>query len=1185
MSSAQPQRQAAEAAAKAEMSRMPDEPPGTSTGTEAVDARGSGDAGATGGLAAVLFPLLAPVAGLIAVLAAALVAELQQDGLPDLTVETRQASATEVLSLLGAPSTGVVRFARADLRAGDDARILFPDDGRPGGEKASSLGVPSRSAGRLIASALAAEQEPSKGRQNALPSDVQQQLPPVMLEQQQLQQVARSVLDFWPIAEPTRATEATPGPPRIRLGDAVYGGVSAPGAHVFHAVVGPAGAAVGTGDGDLVLDRQALRTATMGAAIAALLKADDLGLTELVFAQALADDAGVRASEDWSAAVRVAVGRFSAYTSNLTRIRILHDSRPSAPEASGAALDRPGIAMFVQRRLSVRFAVEGIDSLVPLAFDAPGEPFASPNASAGQASGNAPADGAPRQVLLRPQSLAPAHGFGPNTSMLPALAGFSALLVLAAAGALTADRRRQALRPLGEIPLATRAAVVFAVPLALVIYASISWVAGLNWAPDGIARQDFWHMPAAAYAFLVGAGALSGYAWSASAFRPLGTREPPTEREQLRSTLIRDVPIEDWARQDRLGFRNLVLALARFLDNRDTDPPLVLAINGPWGSGKSSVMRMLQNELDGTGRFHFAWFNAWQYREQDQILAAFLRTIGRELSRKHGLGFMARIAWVRLSTASYGQLLKYSSPFLLLLAAYLISDLWGSSAAGDDQAGGDGARTAEDGDWLSLAARVVEYGFTLLGIGGAVELLRWAKPFQKPLSQLLTPPSSSGGSSTLDQFHSEFNLFRKAVGDAKFLIFVDDLDRCPPEAVVEVLKTINLIATCEDGPGKTFFVLGFDWTYILKSIEMHFDRFIGKDADANGRFGREYLKKIVTLPISVPKPSPERLAEFVGALEGGRKPGGGTGDGDPPEEDAGPLARATDGLRRFGRTPFNVVASLVVALTVAVAINHSLQERLSDRAPAAVSLPGTQATGESTNSPAGVEPPGAAVTVTVAPAEPVGAAWSGALGALIAVLGLGAAVLVIVNLIEASRRKVAVPPEPRDSGEFVDAVRGLARMMPANPRDIIRLVNMMRVAHLVQSPAALRPLSTDDPDPGPRDIFSGSPLPAMASTRLTLLYYRWADLLDVDKLENDLIPALDRKQGLQPFIDDPRNGPWAHSLRRALAEIPDGEALFGNPATVRRFIEIYRHLLHVEPVARDDDVEVEEVAAETPAPA
>jgi hypothetical protein len=188
MSSAQPQRQAAEAAAKAAKIRMPDEPPGTSTDTEAVDARGSGDAKATGGLAAVLFPLLAPVAGLIAVLTAALVAELRQDGLPDLTVETRQASATEVLSLLGTPSTGVVRFARADLRAGDDARILFPDDGRSGGEKASSLGVPSRSAGRMIASALAAEQEPSKGRQNTIPAEVQQKQPPQTQQQQQQQQ-------------------------------------------------------------------------------------------------------------------------------------------------------------------------------------------------------------------------------------------------------------------------------------------------------------------------------------------------------------------------------------------------------------------------------------------------------------------------------------------------------------------------------------------------------------------------------------------------------------------------------------------------------------------------------------------------------------------------------------------------------------------------------------------------------------------------------------------------------------------------------------------------------------------------------------------------------------------------------------------------------------------------------------
>jgi len=49
---------------------------------------------------------------------------------------------------------------------------------------------------------------------------------------------------------------------------------------------------------------------------------------------------------------------------------------------------------------------------------------------------------------------------------------------------------------------------------------------------------------------------------------------------------------------DYLGFKPLAKSIAAFVKHRETGLPLSVAIDGPWGTGKSSLMLMLQEELD-----------------------------------------------------------------------------------------------------------------------------------------------------------------------------------------------------------------------------------------------------------------------------------------------------------------------------------------------------------------------------------------------------------------------------------------------------------------------------------------------------------------------------------------------------------------------------------------------------------
>ncbi len=53
-----------------------------------------------------------------------------------------------------------------------------------------------------------------------------------------------------------------------------------------------------------------------------------------------------------------------------------------------------------------------------------------------------------------------------------------------------------------------------------------------------------------------------------------------------------------WTTEDSLGHYPYAYAIYRFLTDPETKPPLAVSIQAPWGGGKSSLMRMIQSQLD-----------------------------------------------------------------------------------------------------------------------------------------------------------------------------------------------------------------------------------------------------------------------------------------------------------------------------------------------------------------------------------------------------------------------------------------------------------------------------------------------------------------------------------------------------------------------------------------------------------
>src|SRR5258708_669509 len=106
-----------------------------------------------------------------------------------------------------------------------------------------------------------------------------------------------------------------------------------------------------------------------------------------------------------------------------------------------------------------------------------------------------------------------------------------------------------------------------------------------------------------------------------------------TESASVTSLLSADRPItshsEDRLRRSR--FANELAKVIRQWRGRDS---LVIAIFGPWGSGKTSVKNLVIESLTPGAPVEILEFNPWQWSGHEQISDAFFNEIAKKLGRK-----------------------------------------------------------------------------------------------------------------------------------------------------------------------------------------------------------------------------------------------------------------------------------------------------------------------------------------------------------------------------------------------------------------------------------------------------------------------------------------------------------------------------------------------------------------------
>ncbi|MCW8998525.1 MAG: KAP family NTPase, partial [Kangiellaceae bacterium] len=259
---------------------------------------------------------------------------------------------------------------------------------------------------------------------------------------------------------------------------------------------------------------------------------------------------------------------------------------------------------------------------------------------------------------------------------------------------------------------------------------------------------------------------------------------------------------------DLLGYQPYVDAMAGVLAGEQLETPFCIGIFGQWGTGKSTFMALLNQQLDKSagGNFNTLFFQPWQFEEKEEVWKALLLSTLRYLEVELERGRSQIEQEYSRVKQTLSELIVGVGKLALDKAVKSIS----SNLVSTDEIFEAYARTSRDNSQFINTFR---------------------EEFKNIKDEILNAQGNSQG---------------------RLFIFVDDLDRCTPENCMMVLESIKLFFDLEE----CVFVLGIDREVVQKGIEHKYKRSINIK-------GQDYLDKMIQLPFSLPPVSKATFENFI----------------------------------------------------------------------------------------------------------------------------------------------------------------------------------------------------------------------------------------------------------------------------------------------------------------------------------
>jgi hypothetical protein len=381
-----------------------------------------------------------------------------------------------------------------------------------------------------------------------------------------------------------------------------------------------------------------------------------------------------------------------------------------------------------------------------------------------------------------------------------------------------------------------------------------------------------------------------------------------------------------WTLDDALGYFPYAYAIYRFLIDKGTQPPLSISIQAPWGGGKTSMMRMIQAQLDpkatemlekpqiigekaatvqdvvsemerpaeeaatsasasklkvvpmhepGETRAT-VWFNAWKYESTSQVWAgladAIIKQITDRLTWKQREIFWFRLQLRRIDASKVRG--KIHAEITSRFVEKIIPALWKYLLAL-----GTGALVMLVG-WLPIPSSLKYLG----PFGAFLIILRciqsaakcWSdtkfevdrQPAKITLGEFVTAPDYGANLGFIHYVVEDLKAALELIpdNDRPVVIFIDDLDRCSPNKVADVIEAINLFLAGEFP--YCMFVLGIDDEMVAAALDKAHADVISRlpPYARSASIGWRFMDKFVQLPFIVPPPTPSDRGKYAESL-------------------------------------------------------------------------------------------------------------------------------------------------------------------------------------------------------------------------------------------------------------------------------------------------------------------------------
>jgi len=297
---------------------------------------------------------------------------------------------------------------------------------------------------------------------------------------------------------------------------------------------------------------------------------------------------------------------------------------------------------------------------------------------------------------------------------------------------------------------------------------------------------------------------------------------------------------------DLLGYDFVVDPLVVAL----TEPrllPVTVGLLGDWGSGKSSVLKIVRVELEAAldgadareagGRYLCVEFSPWRYEDYDDVKVALMSAVldrlqsevsgdaAEEVSRlrRFAQGLRRRGRW-------FGRATLAAAPAAATAVAAAIDPTMAASSTGL-VASATGALAGEAG-----------------------------RLFREPGEASADGEADSDPVLEVAAFRAQFAELLAGLDDvAAVVVLIDDLDRCLPESVVDTFEAIRLFLNAE----KTAFVVAANQQVVESAVD---SRYPGLRRSDGSGIGADYLEKMLQIKVGIPPLSVAEAETYMNLL-------------------------------------------------------------------------------------------------------------------------------------------------------------------------------------------------------------------------------------------------------------------------------------------------------------------------------